>query len=437
MFTDEISTIQQFVKNGGRYKKGKEPAYGEPFYGKYMEQLIKKDYELGDKIQIEMDNGKVYSGLLMRNAWYYMDLLVSGSKIWKSGQNLKAFNLNNIKTLTLIEKRNPEFDMDKADPEYLCHKRENEDGVDYSNVDTNGIETRNKNKAAFEKVYPDVSFDDSHVICIENGCSLFFPFTNGGVSAEVYLVQKNGMNAKKIECKVGRPYPNKCSYHAYNSKDKEYNDVDLYTYLPDANAEYHDVYIVCVWTVDMTADYGKDLKFVQMYEIGTIEPQVGKKNTHFITMRISSICGHNDLFTKEHQYELEKIMDRKSVFFLDIVSLDSNCEALASQEPIDVNQAHREALASCALDSVDDAYVITSLKESDDEDSLCFLAEQALSHFNIKEMLQSLMIEKVLDEYIEVEHIEVTVDYEDVSPGYFSGDHRKGRKGYQLKMLKN
>lgn len=403
MSTDIISTIQQFVKNGGRYEKDREPAYGEPFYGKYMEQLIKRDYELGDKIQVEMDNGKVYSGLLMRNAWYYMDLLVSGSKIWKSRQNLKAFNLNNIKTLTLIEKRNPEFDMDKADPEYLCHKRENEDGVDdgvdYSDVDTNGIETRNKNKAAFERVYPDVSFDDSHVICIEDGCSLFFPFTNGGVSAEVYIVQKNGMNAKKIECKVGKPYPNKCSYHAYNSKDKEYNDVDLYTYLPDANAEYHDVYIVCVWTVDMTDIHGNYLQFVQMYEIGTIKPQVGKKNTHFITMRISSICGHKDLFTKEHQYELEKIMDRKSVFF---------------------------------LNSMDDAYVITSLKESDDEGSLCFLAEQALSHFNIKEMLQGLMIEKVLDE-----HIEVTVDYEDVSPGYFSGNYRKGRKGYQFKMLED
>ena len=130
MITDTISTIQQFVKNGGRYEKDREPAYGEPFYGKYMEQLIKRDYELGDKIQVEMDNGKVYSGHLMRNAWYFMDLLVSGSKIWKSRQNLKAFNLNNIKTLTLIEKRNPEFDMDKADPEYLCHKRENEDGVD-------------------------------------------------------------------------------------------------------------------------------------------------------------------------------------------------------------------------------------------------------------------------------------------------------------------
>ena len=399
MITDEISTIQQFVKNGGRYEKDREPAYGEPFYGKYMAQLIKKDYELGDKIQVEMDNGKVYSGLLMRNTWCDIDLLVSGSKIWKNRQNLKYFNFNNMKTLTLIEKRNQEFDIDKADPEYLCHKRENEDGVDYSDVDTNGIETRNKNKAAFESVYPDVSFDDSHVICIENGCSLFFPFTNGGVSAEVYLVQKNGMNAKKIECKVGRPYPNKCSYHAYNSKDKEYNDVDLYTYLPDANAEYHDVYIVCVWTVDMIEDYGKDLKFVQMYEIGTIEPQVGKKNTHFITMNISSICGHNDLFTKEHQYELEKIMDRKSVFF---------------------------------LNAMDDAYVITPLKESDDEGSLCFLAEQALSHFDIKEMLQSLIIDGV-----EAEHIEVTVDYEDVSPGYFSGNYRKGRKGYQFKMLEN
>lgn len=35
MITDTISTIQQFVKNGGRYEKDREPAYGEPFYGKY------------------------------------------------------------------------------------------------------------------------------------------------------------------------------------------------------------------------------------------------------------------------------------------------------------------------------------------------------------------------------------------------------------------
>ena len=330
MITDTISTIRQFVKNGGRYEKDREPVCGEPFYGKYMAQLVERDYELGDKIQVEMDNGNVYSGLLMRNTWCDIDLLVSGSKIWKNRQNLKYFYFNNIKTITLIEKRNQEFDMDKADPEYLCHKRENEDGIDYSDVDTNGIETRNKNKAAFERVYPDVSFDDSHVICIKDGCSLFFPFTNGGISAEVYLVQKNGMNAKKIECKVGRPYPNKCSYHAYNSKDQEYNDVDLYTYLPDANAEYHDVYIACVWTVDMTDVHGNYLQYIQMYEIGTIKSQADKKNTHFINMRISPICGHKDLFTKEHQYELEKIMDRKSVFFLDIVSLDSNCEALAS-----------------------------------------------------------------------------------------------------------
>lgn len=399
MLTDEISTIQQFVKNGGRYEKDREPAYGEPFYGEYMQQLIKKDYELGDKIQVEMDNGKVYSGLLMRSCCRDVEILVLGNKVWKNRQNLKSLFLEDVTALKLIKKRNPEFDMDKADPTYWCHEQKDADYTDYANVDTNGIRQRNKNKEAFDRVYPDVSFDDSHVICIENGCSLFFPFTNGGVSAEVYLVQKNGMNAKKIECKVGRPYPNKCSYHAYNSRDKEYNEVNLYTYLPDANAEYHDVYIVCVWTVDMIEDYGKDLKFVQMYEIGTIEPQVGKKNTHFITMNISSICGHNDLFTKEHKYELEKIMDRKSVFF---------------------------------LNSMDDVYVITSLKESDDEGSLCFLAEQALSHFNIKEMLQGLMIEKVLDE-----HIEVTVDYEDVSPGYFSGNYRKGRKGYQFKMLES
>ena len=79
-----IGKIQQFVENGGRYEKGREPAYGEPFYSDYMEQLVKRDYQIGDKLQVEMDDGLIYSGILMQADWRYIKLIISGNKIWKS-----------------------------------------------------------------------------------------------------------------------------------------------------------------------------------------------------------------------------------------------------------------------------------------------------------------------------------------------------------------
>lgn len=37
----------------------------------------------------------------------------------------------------------------------------------------------------FEEIYPDVSFERSHVICNENGCQFYFPFQNDFVGANV------------------------------------------------------------------------------------------------------------------------------------------------------------------------------------------------------------------------------------------------------------
>ena len=46
-----ISKLYDFVENKGRFEKGREPVYGEPFYHDYVYQLIKSKYEIGDKVK--------------------------------------------------------------------------------------------------------------------------------------------------------------------------------------------------------------------------------------------------------------------------------------------------------------------------------------------------------------------------------------------------
>lgn len=45
-----IQKLKDFVENGGRIRKEKEPRIGEPFYGKYMKQYITKTFHPGNKI---------------------------------------------------------------------------------------------------------------------------------------------------------------------------------------------------------------------------------------------------------------------------------------------------------------------------------------------------------------------------------------------------
>lgn len=47
-FMSIIEQLQTFVGNGGRIRAGVEHKYGEPFYGAYMEQRLKKEFHVGD-----------------------------------------------------------------------------------------------------------------------------------------------------------------------------------------------------------------------------------------------------------------------------------------------------------------------------------------------------------------------------------------------------
>lgn len=101
---DLISKLYDFVENGGRLEAGKEPVYGEPFYPEYMCQLVKSTYEIGDRVQVESENG-MCSGVIIALDGYDMTLLISGNKVWKNQQNVKEIPWHHIRSVELSKKR--------------------------------------------------------------------------------------------------------------------------------------------------------------------------------------------------------------------------------------------------------------------------------------------------------------------------------------------
>lgn len=392
---DLISKLYDFVENGGRLEAGKEPVYGEPFYPEYMCQLVKSTYEIGDRVQVESENG-MCSGVIIALGGYDMTLLISGHKVWKNQQNVKKIPWHHIRSVELSKKRKSDFDINSVDTEahYQPHTKLYEDGF-WEEKTENRRKRREEDKEQFQAACKDVPFEDSHVFCIDSGCRLYFPFKNNGVSAEVYIVQDNGKHAEKIPCKVGTPYPNKNSYHAYNHKDSD-GDCQLYTYLPDAEKEYEHVSIVCVWTVKLPVT-GKstNIKFVHIYWAGKIEPTRDEHNMHLTNMDISTICGYGDaVFEKDNNWLLENIMAADSVF---------------------------------VLYPEDDS--IRPIKASDNDDIYGFIAQQALAHFSIRDLLQTMVSDS--NQF----PVEVTVEKEVIMPGYFSSSWWRGKQRYEFKLL--
>ena len=185
------------------------------------------------------------------------------------------------------------------------------------------------------------------------------------------------------------------SYHAYNHKDSD-GDCQLYTYLPDAEKEYEHVSIVCVWTVKLPVT-GKstNIKFVHIYWAGKIEPTRDEHNMHLTNMDISTICGYGDaVFEKDNNWLLENIMAADSVF---------------------------------VLYPEDDS--IRPIKASDNDDIYGFIAQQALAHFSIRDLLQTMVSDS--NQF----PVEVTVEKEVIMPGYFSSSWWRGKQRYEFKLL--
>lgn len=123
-----ISKLYDFVENKGRFEKGREPVYGEPFYHDYVYQLIKSKYEIGDRLRVESEDGTI-EGIMISFCNYEITLLTSGNKVWKRknagchSANTKYVRMYRIKSVELIEKKKPDFDLDVVDEYKYYHDR--------------------------------------------------------------------------------------------------------------------------------------------------------------------------------------------------------------------------------------------------------------------------------------------------------------------------
>lgn len=354
------------------------------------------EYELDYE---EREYGTI-EGIMISFCNYEITLLTSGNKVWKRKNagchsvNTKYVRMYRIKSVELVEKKKPDFDLDVVD-EYKYYHDRNTPKIDWNEKTEIRRKRRELDKANFKEVYKDVPFETSHVFGIICGCRLYYPFQNEGVSAEIYIVQNNGNHAEKVPCKVGTPYPNKNSYHAYNYNEKG-SDCWLYTYLPDEKKEYEHVSIVCVWTVKLLINEKKtDIKFVHIYQIGNINSAQDEYNFHFIDISYAPIFGYgNELLTNENSSLMESIMDNDSLFIL-----------------------------------YQNEDVIRPIKESEDDEVYAFIAQQALAHFSAKELMEMLSSDN------SSLPVEVAVEKEDVLQGYYSSSWKKVKPRFEFTLL--
>lgn len=394
---DVISRLNQFVVNDGRFETGKEPKYGDPFFMDSIMYDLKKKCELGDQIKAETTHGTI-SGVLTYLNSYGFEVMTSGKKIWNSKRNVKWVSSHEVTVpVQLVEKRKDDFDIYKINPHYAADfNPETNPDLD---IDKIRKQHRDNNKEEFLNVYPDVSFEDSHVICMHRGLSFRFPFANNGISVEMYLVPGNCNNVIKIPCKVFDGCPNRYFYNACNYITKDsYKEPVSYAYLPDANKKYENVAIVCVWTVKLN-DELDNLRFVYIYEAGTIEPVTDDKNICFVDDTVDPLLGYGDrLFDGDHNYILRNLMGRESVFI---------------------------------LFPEDD--MMRPIKESKRDETYGFLAMQALNHFDVKELVKNLSNEI---EDIDNCPVEVTIVRDDIMKAYSSDCFVKDAPRYIWKPLK-
>ena len=98
--------LKDFVKNGGRIQKNREPKFEEPFYREYMEQFIDRNYNLGDKVKVIEKRGNsestLHEGIIIKKSNHLFALLTSGKKVYKNKQNKKYISYHCIQAIELI-----------------------------------------------------------------------------------------------------------------------------------------------------------------------------------------------------------------------------------------------------------------------------------------------------------------------------------------------
>lgn len=405
-----LNRLIDFVDNGGRLRKNEEPKFGEPFYGEYMKQFLPLHFKPGDKVKLEQkvyDNEtKTYEGIII-SLDYELKLLISGRKVYKNKQNKKEIMYTFIKSIEMIEPGDETFDLSVVDPEeWEWKNNRNKDNSDLWTKKTDICKKRRlEDEKAFHKVYPDVDFNKSHVIQINDGCHLYWTFNYTDISAEVFMViGKNKITP--IPCKTGTPFPNKNSFCAYNCKIKD-RYPDLYVYLPDDGTTYKDVNIVCVWTVKTPIDKTDvSIKVIGVHHMAEINPIEDENNMIFIDMHVYPLRGHgNNLFT-EHSSLLETMMNR-DIYYLH--NIKENYVKIVKM-PDDM--------------------------QKEDIDDFLFMSDMAINGFHIQDALRRITgVDAVSKEKFPMVETFCTIDKK--PERYYSSSWYNCRKQYQFKMLEN
>lgn len=403
---DVLENLSLFVDNGGRYNKGIEPKFGEPFYDQYRMLTTKRDFSVGDKVSVvysgnmyqdindlneyEWMNCEKIEGIVLSIDVYDLVLLVKGKKVWANRQNVRHLRYANIVSVSLIEKVSEDFNLQEAAPSYV--EKESGSVTDiYGNCDR----VRNRDKDQFLSLYPEVSFDESHIICVFD-CSLYWPFRRERVAVNVYLAEDDGTVISRIPCKIG------CTgntFFAGNYYDKEHDDLRLLSYLPRASKQYENINVVCVWTVATSTDDGSlDIVLVDVHHFDKIEPVVDNKNILNFDMRARTYIGYGaGIFEKENSRNLVSLMDNDNYFVMD------------AEE--------------------DYAYSIKYTNDKD-IDKYSYLAMLAISDFDLARLLSG-----IYTGYDMCRNFEVTVKSEPQANQYYSTMWRHEEKRYQFKIL--
>lgn len=398
-----IKEIMSFVENGGRLRKGEEPRYGEPFYGKYLKQYMSLHYKLGDKVKLQevFPNGenKTYEGIIISMDYdLHLSLLTSGKTVHKDKRNKKYIHYSFIKSIELIKAGDGKFDLSAVDPDEWNRRSNMEKHKESDDAKTEGRKKRRaEDEREFHLVYPEVDFNKSHIIKVPDGCAMYWPFDYDEITAEIFMV-RDGDKITSIPCKTGTPFPNKKSIHAYNCEEKD-KYPDLYMHLPDYGFCYEDVNIVCIWTIN-TSISGKKamIKKISIHHVGEISPIKDEHNMIFVDMHILPLLEHGASLFTQSVGMLESMMDKEMYFVIDAKDDADDVAILPVKLPAEQPNDETKKYLHMALNSL-----VGSL-EDDGEEKMMPMIETFCS------------IDKIPERY-------------------YSSSWRRCRTGYEFKIL--
>ena len=389
-----INELMEFVKNGGRIRAGGEPKHGEPFYGEYMKQSLMKKYKPGDKVRVHIkyaDYVEEYTceGVIIAFD-YGIELLTYGKTVYKNERNKRSVPYEIIQSVEMLSDGDGTFDLaavDKNKWNWLNSYNLNEEVLfkkkEIYTTETTDVflkrvideikEDRKCCKRRFQTVHPDVRFEKTHIIEVRGGCSLYWPFENDGISAEVYMVRDDN-RITPIECKTAEIYDG--SYHAYNV-ERENAFPSLYIYLPDNGFVYEDVNIVCVWTVSTTV-FGapKKIKMVNVHRVGKIRPIKNDCNIIYIDMEHYPLLAHGEsLFTESKKASmLEHMMDKDMYILLN--TKDENYVVIKRPEDIAEKDVEKYVvMTDMAINKYDPIKIVNKIVGKIENDDVFLFAE--------------------------------------------------------------